>query len=198
MSENLSLNKKEMAKRIGVSLPTLTSWIERWDDFPIIERGTNGARYRFNAHDVLLYISEKQAEERAKTAERDERLTSIQLEMAELFPEEERGSEESHSDIKKELDAWKLRGLKRKEAELSGRLLIASEVRDSLMDVLSRLGSETRSFWKRSCIRNGIPAAVVDRLLEDYADVQRALVNGLSDSLRTEIANSQEERTLDL
>lgn len=198
MSENLSLNKKEMAKRIGVSLPTLTSWIERWDDFPIIERGTNGSRYRFNPHDVLLYISEKQAEERAKTAERDERLTSIQLEMAELFPEEERGSEESHSDIKKQLDAWRLRGLKRKEAELSGRLLIASEVRDNLMDVFARLGSETRSFWKRACVRNGIPVAIVDRLLDDYGDVQRTLVNSLSDSLRTEIEGSQEERTLDL
>lgn len=198
MSENLSLNKKEMAKRIGVSLPTLTSWIERWDDFPIVERGTNGARYRFNPRDVLLFISEKQSEERAKTAERDERLTSIQLEMAELFPEEERVPEESHNDIKKQLDAWKLRGLKRKEAELSGRLLIASEVRDNLMDVFARLGSETRSFWKRACVRNGIPAAIVDRLLDDYADVQRTLVNGLSDGLRAEIGDNQEERTLDL
>lgn len=198
MNEQISLNKKEMAKRIGVSLPTLTSWIERWDDFPIVERGTNGARYRFNPHDVLLFISEKQAEERAKTAERDERLTSIQLEMAELFPEEESVPEESHSDIKKQLDAWKLRAFKRKEAEISGRLLIASEVRDNLMDVFARLGSETRSFWKRSCIRNGIPAPVVDRLLDDYADVQRTLVNSLSDSLRSEIEDSHEERTLDL
>lgn len=198
MSDHISLNKKEMAKRIGVSLPTLTSWIERWPDFPIVERGTNGARYRFNPQHVLVFIREKQEEERAKTAERDERLTSIQLEMAGLFPEDDVPPEESHADLKKLLDAWKLRKLKREEALASGRLLVADDVRDNLMDVFARLGSETRSFWKRACVSNGVPGAIVERLLDDYGDVQRTVVSKLSSSLQEEIADDQEGVTLDL
>jgi len=45
-SADVTLNKRDMALRLRISLPTLTAWIDRWPDFPIAQRGTNGASYR--------------------------------------------------------------------------------------------------------------------------------------------------------
>lgn len=38
VSDLLSVNKSQMAKELNVSLPTITSWMEKYEDFQIISR----------------------------------------------------------------------------------------------------------------------------------------------------------------
>lgn len=170
--------------------------MDRWNDFPIEERGANGSQYKFNPSDVLQFISNKRDEERKKTEERDEGLASLQLAFDDLFSDE-RDTEpaDSHSTIKRNIDAWKLRELKRKEAERCGKLVIAEELSDKLMDVFTRLSAETHNFWKRACLRNGIPEPITQRMLDDFATVQRTVVSELTQSLLH--TDNEQERHID-
>lgn len=179
MSNLLSVNKSQMAKELNVSLPTLTSWIDKYDDFPIISRGRNGTSYKFNPSDVFQFLDQKKQAELEKQTDRDEKLASLQLSFTNLFPDEEAPALRSHEDVKKSLDLAKLRQLHRKEAEACGLLVPANELRDELMSVLARLGTESRNFIKRLGIQNGIPREIVNHKLTEYEDLQKSLINDI-------------------
>ncbi|WP_249080641.1 hypothetical protein [Parasaccharibacter sp. TMW 2.1884] len=165
-----------MAKELNVSLPTLTSWMEKYEDFPIISRGRNGTSYKFSPSDVFRFLDQKKQAELEKQTDRDEKLASLQLSFANLFPEEEQPALHRHEDVKKSLDLARLRQLHRKEAEACGLLVPANDLRDELMSVLARLGTESRNFIKRMGIQNGIPQEIVTHKLTEYEDLQKSLI----------------------
>ncbi|NKE48442.1 terminase small subunit [Roseomonas frigidaquae] len=53
------LNKSELAAKLGVSLSTLSTWLERWPDFPAVRRGANGTEWQFNADAVAAFLRGK-------------------------------------------------------------------------------------------------------------------------------------------
>lgn len=179
MSGKILINKRQLAKELDVSLPTLTSWIEKYEDFPIVSRGRNGSSYKFDAEEVFPFLDQKKEEELEKNAGRDEALASLQLSFSNLFPDDDALPIQSREDIKKQLDIAKLHQLKRKEAQECGLLVPANEMRDALMSTFARLGSESRNFIKRFGTENGIPEAIIQHKIAMYEDLQKATVNDI-------------------
>lgn len=179
MSEKVFLNKGQLARELSVSLPTLTSWLEKYENFPIVSRGRNGTSYQFDAEDVFPFLDQKKQEELDKNADRDEALANLQLSFSNLFPDNDTPLLHSREDVKKQLDITRLRQLRRKEAQECGLLVPANEMRDAFMSILARLGSESRNFIKRFGAENGIPAEIVTHKLIAYEDLQKATVGDI-------------------
>ena len=77
------VTKKELARLLRISRQTLDLWIERYgDEFPVLERGTNGREWQFDADLVIEFLRAKQAENAARQANRDALLDQLTLPIA--------------------------------------------------------------------------------------------------------------------
>lgn len=54
LAERLELNRKELASLLGVSLPTVTDWIER--GLPVLQRGARGVPWKFDAAECVSWM----------------------------------------------------------------------------------------------------------------------------------------------
>ncbi|MBV1835642.1 terminase small subunit [Acetobacter estunensis] len=171
------LNKRELSRRLKVSLPTLTAWMERWPEFPVAQRGTNGSSYRFDVEAVFAFLSERREEEAQQKAGRDEQLMALQLSFGDLFPAPDPVSDNRRRlSTKEEIDLWKLRDLKRKEAERSGQLVIAAEVEQLFQAALARLNRDATSFIRRLGQQERWSDAQMRSIEARFADMQRQSV----------------------
>lgn len=183
----VTLNKREMALRLRVSLPTLTAWMDRWPDFPVEQRGTNGSSYRFQPDLVFQFLGQKRDEEREANSVRDEQLQNLQLVFDDLLPPiENQRAPTKRLTPKEEIDVWKLRELKRKEAERCGQLVIASELQEQLRDAFARLSQDTRTFIRKLGRKNGWPDSSIREAEQQFEETQRASVASLLKILETE------------
>ncbi len=64
------MNKGELARHLGCSLPTLAAKIARHPDFPVRQRGTKGREWQFDPDDVAAFL---QRMEEAATQARAQR-----------------------------------------------------------------------------------------------------------------------------
>lgn len=191
------LNKREMARRLKVSLPTLTAWMDRWPDFPVAQRGRNGASYGFDAEAVFAFLAQKQEEEAQATAGRDEQLMALQLSFDALLPAPEAAPPTGRRlSTKEEIELWKLRDLKRKEAERSGKLVIAGEVQQMFETAFARLSRDATSFIRRLGQREGWPDSQMRAVEGQFADMQRQSVKDALAILDTD--PDADERQLNL
>jgi len=193
----VTLNKAEMAKRLKVSLPTLTNWLDRWPDFPFVDRGTNGKSWRFDPHAVFDFLAERQEEEQRKSAGRDEQLERLQLQFDELFEPEEQPRSLGTVSAKEQIDIWRLRELKRREAERCGKLVVAEQLQDMFSSAFATLSRDTGVFLRRLAREQDWPDAVLRKAEADLADVQRKSVTAVLDTLKQE-ADTDHERQLHL
>ena len=196
-SPGVTLNKAEMAKRLKVSLPTLTNWLDRWPDFPIVDRGTNGKSWRFDPHAVFDFLAERQEEEQRKSAGRDEQLERLQLQFDELFEPEDQPRSLGTVPAKEQIDIWRLRELKRKEAERCGKLVVAEQLQDMFSSAFATLSRDTSMFLRRLAREQDWPEAVLRKAEADLADMQRKSVTAVLDTLKQE-PDTDHERQLHL
>ena len=180
-AEPVTVNKRELALRLRISLPTLTAWIDRWPDFPVEQRGALGSSWRFVFADVAGFLAGKKAEEAAGRSERDEQLAHLQLSFDELMPPSP--DRPLKLTVKEELEAWKLREMKRKEAERCGQLLVASEVRELMAAAFARLSRDTSAFVRQICREGGMPDPVIRAIEQRLAQQQRDSVAELTRQL---------------
>jgi phage terminase Nu1 subunit (DNA packaging protein) len=59
------INKRGLARMLGVSIPTVSEMLDRYPDFPVEVRGRVGLKWQFNAADVQAFLAGKRAEEAA-------------------------------------------------------------------------------------------------------------------------------------
>jgi phage terminase Nu1 subunit (DNA packaging protein) len=67
---DLTVNKRELAKILECSLPTLDKLIDRYADLPIEARGSNGVEWQFDPAKVVAFLKAKDAEEAHAADER--------------------------------------------------------------------------------------------------------------------------------
>ena len=163
------VNMRVLALTLRTSRQSLSAWLDRWPDFPIVERGRNGREYKFDAASVISFLREKKAEQARGSAERDEALAQLALPF-DLADEEDRPG----LSIKERIDALRLRRMEREEAERSGQLVEAAAVSDALSVALVQ--------WNRA-LNNSVRSAVREHNLPDA--VQRALLVRIGDTQRT-------------
>jgi phage terminase Nu1 subunit (DNA packaging protein) len=167
----LLVNMRELALRLGVSRQTLSTWLDRWPDFPIETRGTNGREYRFDVTAVFGFLRQKKDEQAASAAARDEALAQLILPFATVEAEEPAGL-----PLKDQLSAIKIRKANREEAFAEGKLAVATEVADALSTAFQRLGQALRVAVREAAREHNLPEPVRRSLETNIADAQRAFV----------------------
>lgn len=183
-------NKRELAHKLGVSLPTFSGWLLRYGaDFPIKERGSSGREYVFDFAAVFDFLRLKREEQENADVERDEELAQLKLPFA--VP----GIEPTRPKLsaKDELDAWRLRRLQREEAERSGALMPTQTALTMFSDVLVRLSRDTHAFLRQVGQEQNWPDSYMRRLEARFGDLQRTLVKDL-DQLLGGAADRSDER----
>lgn len=168
------INKRQLAKLIGVSLPTVSALIERYSDqgFPVARRGTNGVEWQFDGAAVVEFLRDRQAEEAATRSARDELLAQLVLPL-EPPPA---GATATVISVKDQLDALKLREALRKEAETAGRLVDAAEVEARFGAVFSAMNREFHAFIRRLGTAHQWPDEVLRKIDTDLNEMQHRLV----------------------
>lgn len=188
MSDAPTVNLEEMADKLRVSLPTMRRLVKRYDDFPVVARGSNGVPWQFDPAAVIAFVQAKRAEEAAGRAERDSLLAQISLPIEELVPPEERGATAD--------ERLKIARAMKAEDELArdrGFLVLTTEMRPRLTEVwvswTQFLGALPATLGRR----HNLPDAVVRDMRALIAEQQRQTVQRLRDLLAPHIRASAEE-----
>lgn len=165
------VNKRELADRLKVSAPTLDRWLTKFgDDFPVIERGSNGREWRFDVAAVFAFLRARQAAEAAKSAARDEQLAQL------AFPFDPPPEQPATLSIADQLKALQLRRLQREEMEKSGQLVPAEAMRQVMFDAFTKQSRTLRAALTRECTELNLPAPIARRLIACIDEAQRAWV----------------------
>ena len=178
-----TVNKRELANRLRISLPTLTSWLDRWPEFPVVERGRNGVSWTFHLDEVLAFLTDRREEEAAKEADRDAELMKLQLT---LWPEPVAQPSGPRIPIKEQLDLARLQDLQMKQAERAGKLVNAEEVQDLFTSVFGRLGRDINVFIRQLGREQSWPDVMIRQAESKLADLQRTAVQKLQKDMKAE------------
>jgi hypothetical protein len=181
---SVTVNKQELAAWLGVHLTTLAQWMLKYGaDFPVIERGTNGRDYRFDAQAVSDFLRAKQEEQAASKAQRDERLAQLRL------PFDLPGVEPppKATSTKEELLAWELRKRQRQEAEAAGLLVPAAPALEAFSTAFARISRDTRAFVRQLGIEQHWPVAYIRAVEKRLVENQAASVAAVRELLGTSV-----------
>ena len=174
------VNMRELAVQLRTSRQTLSVWLDRWPDFPVVERGTNGREYQFDAHAVFAFLRARRDEQARSTAERDQALSQLAF----PFDPPDDAPPEPRLSLKDQVEALKLRRLQREEAERSGRLVEAAAVADLLTTCLTTLQRTLRAGIRQAGLEHNLPDPVIRALESRLADAQRSFVRDAAAFLR--------------
>ena len=72
-------NRAELAEFFGVSEPTVTAWMR--DDMPVLEEGTNGKAYQFQASHCWAWRQAKKAQEELQRSEARRAIEAMRLKL---------------------------------------------------------------------------------------------------------------------
>jgi phage terminase Nu1 subunit (DNA packaging protein) len=165
-------NKRELATALGVSLPTISAYLDRYPDLPVIERGTNGKEWQFDVEAVRAFMAEREAEEEAAEQERAARLQQLSL------PITDPGDLSGQTDI---LTLDEIRAIKAADdlRKSRGFLVSVPELRQALTAAIGRMNAMQRSVITQVGRDFNLPDVVTRAIADRFADGQRAFVNTL-------------------
>lgn len=174
------LNKRDLAHRLGVSVPSVSAWLLRYGAaFPVVERGARGMAWRFDLDAVRAFLAARQAEEAAAEARLGAQLAGLPAPAG--LPGQDAPAP---SPVREQLDAWKLRRLQREEAERTGALIPAETVRRAAEEAFGRLGRTTRAFFQQIGREQRWPEPLLRERERQLIEVMRASIA----ALRVELA----------
>lgn len=174
--ERLVVNKRELARRIlECSLPTLNELIERYPDFPIERKGSNGVEWEFDADGVVAFLAAKREAEARASDERNTLFAQFKLPIDEVAGE---GAAELSPAQRAQLATARLK--ERKLAVEAGMLVSVAEVRQSLHVALARFGKFLDVLPKQVGTQHNLPE-----------EVQRSMRGRLDDERRRFVAEIQ-------
>ena len=154
------VKKKELAKLLKISRQTLDLWIERWDQFPVLERGTNGREWQFDPAAVTDFLRARREEERQRKEARDEALAQLSLPL----DDDEAMPGLSGLSAADRLRMAQLAKLQREEAERLGKLVRRDEIEAALVEGLPELLRAVRDAARGKCIEFRMPDEETRRL----------------------------------
>jgi phage terminase Nu1 subunit (DNA packaging protein) len=175
---DLRLTKRELHLKLGVSRPTLDAWIDRYPDFPIVERGTNGTPYRFDPVAVIAFLKAKQEEQAKRNAERDEQLAQLVLPLDR--PNNEPGKIISAEERLKEAKANAAEIALGKEL---GTLVQVGPLEEKLLHTFGELNRHLTAFIRQLAREQNWPEPILLDAERRLAEMQRACRSGLADYL---------------
>jgi phage terminase Nu1 subunit (DNA packaging protein) len=169
----LTCNKRELARLLGVSLPTISAYLDRWADFPVVQNGTTGREWRFDPLAVRDYLAAKEAEEEAYEARRQAEIDQLAMPL------------ESVSDGPSEInpgDRLKLIRSLAAEDDLRlkrGFLVSVPAERQALTAAVARWNRAQLAAVRQAGRDYSLPDAVVRGLVDRFAEAQTQLIADL-------------------
>lgn len=167
------VNKRELAALLSVSLPTIAAWIERYPEFPVLDRGTNGKEWAFDPIAVSDFIAAIQAAEAAAEAERKARIQQLGL------PFTDPGDGASADGQAYTLDDIKRIQAMDKLRQERGFLVDVSETRQALTAAVARWNRAQRAVVNQLARDFALPDAVARAMTDRFAEAQRQFVRDL-------------------
>lgn len=167
------VNKRELAAILGISQPTLADWIDRHADFPVVERGTNGKEWRFDAAAVAEFIRAKDEEAAREEADRRARLAQLGL------PFTDPGDAAAPASTDYTLDDIKRIQLADKLRTERGFLVSVPETRQHLTASIARWNRSLHAVIRQAARDFALPDAIARALDERLAEAQRQFVREL-------------------
>ena len=171
----LIVNKSELRRILGCSLPTLDRWITQYPDFPVIQRGNQGNVWSFDADEVRAFLA---AKDRSVTDAAKERAKQMR-QLAQLGhnggPDLLDGAP-MVSKPSEMLALVRLRKAEREEAQACGRLVEAEPLRQVLEEVLGAWRRTQQAWLNQAGSHLGLTEEQIDGLGIGLADCQRDLV----------------------
>lgn len=184
------VNKRETARLLGCTVPTLDAWLRRYSDLPVVRRGDRCRPWQFDAEAVRAWQSARQEAALVRRRDRADQLAQLALPLivGQLVPAAAAGG-----DIEALIAAAKLRRLQLDEARHAGELVAVAPLRIVLADALGRLGRGLRASLRRIVSEHGIPADCAARIEAAFAADQRQAVEAISAAIG-EAVPAPEER----
>lgn len=168
------VNKRELAALLECSLPTLAALIERYPDFPVVRRGSNGVEWQFDPEAVVAFLERKREEEAAEEAKRHELLAQFRLPI-DREPAPSAGGLSPQQELAA-VRAMQLRQAMAREARL---LVPTTDVRMELAGALAALGRFLQNLPGQLARRHNLPEAVVRDMRASIAEQQEVFVRQL-------------------
>lgn len=166
------VNKRELARILGVSLPTMTAILDRYPDFPAANKGSNGVPWQFDPELAKAFVLAKREEERAANAAKSELLAQIALPLDE--PTETVAEGPSLSPVERLQQARALLA-EDKLARERGFLIPTTEMRQRLAPVWAELGNALQALPAELGAHYNLPLPVVRDMRRRIAAAQRSI-----------------------
>lgn len=179
----LIVNKRELARLLKISPPTLDARLDAEPEFPISQKGGPGVPWEFNTADVLEYERAKIEAERAETRRRAEALAKIQPGM---FTPGEEGPENPDYTPQQRLQAARAATAERKLARDARLLVHTGEVKQALEDLFASLGRKMDQLPQDLTRKFNLPSEVARHIKSDLDDWRRKAVAEIDKSLDTD------------
>jgi phage terminase Nu1 subunit (DNA packaging protein) len=183
-------NKRELAAALKCSMPTIDAWMMRWPDFPVVQRGTQGAPWAFDPAAVTAFVQARRLAEREAKRERADALAQFVLP---LLGDADQAPGAGAPSPAEQLTLARLRRIQREEAIASGRLVEAAPLAAALADVFGRLGRGLRSGLRQVMATHGVPPECAAAVEAEFAAQQRRAVARISAQLAQPIAAREDE-----
>lgn len=169
------VNKRELAGILGVSLPTISRWLNCYRDFPVLQPGTNGREYQFDAAAVRDFMASKDAEEERIEAEREAAIAQLGL------PLEEQAEDAAAGVLKprERLDHVRAISAEDKLRQERGFLVSVPATRQAMTAAIARWNRAIHARIRQDGRDFNLPDAVVRALLAGVAETQRQFVREL-------------------
>lgn len=166
------VNKRELAQRLGVSVPTVSAWLLRYGaDFPVRERGSKRGAWAFDLDAVRAFLRAREAEGDTEDAQRGAQLARLGA------PPGRSGHAPSPaSSVREELEAWRLRRMRREEAERTGALIQAEAAIAAMTAAFGRLGRDVRALVRQLGREQNWPDPYLRQIEQRLAEQQRTSV----------------------
>lgn len=172
------VNKRELAKILKCSLPTVSALVDRYADFPVERRGSNGVEWQFAADTVIAFLTTKREEEQAAAVaqhrERAALLDQFRLPIDDLAP-----AGDATLTPQARLAVARAKSIEDKMARESGLLVPTTEVRASLTAAIAQLNQFLAALPGTIGRRYNLPDPVIRDMRRSIEQQQRQFLAAL-------------------
>lgn len=172
----LTVNKRELAKLLKCSLPTLNELIDRYPDFPVVKRGSNGVEWEFDAQEVIDFLRMKEEAENRAAAERASLFKQFSLPIDAAAPE---GAGDLSPSARRSLAEARLK--ERRLAIETGMLAEVPALRQNQTLVIGRLGRFFDNLPQQLAREFNLPEEVMRSMRKRLDDQRRGFVAEIDD-----------------
>lgn len=180
--DRLLVNKSELARLLNVAVPTVGKLIDDYPDLPVIDRGTNGKAWVFDAHEVMRYLEGQRAADRHEAEARNKMWAQVSLPLDEVQATD--GGVVLSATQREKLASARLK--ERKLAMEEGHLVNKSELRMALSSVVGGFGRFLDNLPGQIGRRHQLPEEVIRSIKTQIDEQRRSFVKEMQGLLETE------------